>query len=288
MRYSITSIAKAIQKPHLISREINRIYHQIRGNSGDDLFEKDWDNLLILDGCRYDQFLYRGRDLPGETKSIRTNSTDTQEFIRSNMADKDLSNTICVTGNAWYKKLRGELDLNFYKFYDENHKSPKPVADQALKSIDNNPNKRLFVHFLPPHTPYVGKTADTYLPDYEEQHGILPEFREWDIPDEILLKSYQENMDRVIPQIRRLLNSLNGKTVVAADHGELLGDRVSPIPMKEYGHYSGLYVDKLMEVPWHEYESGDRRKITYGEPEAGDTQIDMDSINERLKELGYK
>lgn len=39
--------------------------------------------------------------------------------------------------------------------------------------------------------------------------------------------------------------------------GELLGDRCRPIPVTEYGHYHGLYMDELVKVPWHVHRTGD-------------------------------
>ena len=38
---------------------------------------------------------------------------------------------------------------------------------------------------------------------------------------------YREELETVVPCVRELLDALSGKTVVSADHGELLDDRLS-------------------------------------------------------------
>lgn len=46
-------------------------------------------------------------------------------------------------------------------------------------------------------------------------------------------------------------DELDGKTVVSAEHGELLGERTSPIPAKAWSHPQVKYVQDLPEVPWY-------------------------------------
>lgn len=79
-----------------------------------------------------------------------------------------------------------------------------------------------------------------------------------------------------------------GKTVVTADHGNYVGERASPIPIREWGHPRGLYDDPVVKVPWLEYTNGSRREIKKEEPYAETESTDSDVVESRLQELGYK
>lgn len=102
--YSLKDILRGIRDPYLVLREINAIYHRL-GNSGDyneegiDIFNKDWDNLIILDACRADIF-EQEVDLPGEFKTKQSKASKTKEFIKANFTDRTLHDTVYVAGNS--------------------------------------------------------------------------------------------------------------------------------------------------------------------------------------------
>ncbi|ELZ23103.1 hypothetical protein C475_15679, partial [Halosimplex carlsbadense 2-9-1] len=92
------------------------------------------------------------------------------------------------------------------------------------------------------------------------------------------------------PRVKELLGELSGKTVVTSDHGNMLGERARPIPIREWGHPDGVYTPELVTVPWLEYESGPRREVVAEAPvdetESGDA-VEDDVVAERLRNLGY-
>ena len=53
-------IFRSIKSPKLFFREINRIFFSLKlgkwNNRGIDFFDQDWDNLIILDACRFDTY----------------------------------------------------------------------------------------------------------------------------------------------------------------------------------------------------------------------------------------
>ncbi|WP_227015524.1 hypothetical protein [Haloarcula sp. JP-L23] len=168
---------------------------------------------------------------------------------------------------------------------------PEVLTEKALDAAEEYPNKRLAVHYIPPHHPFKGPTADEHFPSYEDQSDALFERiqrGDLDIDDETLRQAYVENLEWVLPEVERLLSELDGKTVVTADHGELLGDRTAPVPVRDYGHHVGLYVDQLVEVPWYESTNGSRRRIVPEEPDTDVTDVEKESVEQRLEELGYR
>lgn len=287
-------LKKAISDPFLILREVNRLYHCRLGwrsynLNGIDVFEEDWDNLIILDACRYDTFASRA-DVPGELQKRTTRGGATPEFVRANFSDKSLYDTVYVTGNDWFLKLRDEINAEVHRVYNPDGSNLPEMTDKVLEVANEFPNKRLVAHYIPPHHPFVGETATNHFPDFEDQLDALFERirrGELEITDELLKKAYVENLDRVIPEVNRLFEKLTGKIVVTADHGELLGERTGPLPIKDYGHHTRLYVDTLVEVPWLVYDTNERREIVSEEP--GERRdVDQDRVEERLRRLGYK
>jgi hypothetical protein len=102
--YSLHGIRKGLKQPRYILQELNRMYYQRLysweyNEAGLDVFEADWDTLLILDACRYDLF-ERVSDLPGKTTAVRSKGSATEEFLRANFDGKRLHDTVYVTGEA--------------------------------------------------------------------------------------------------------------------------------------------------------------------------------------------
>ncbi len=292
--YGFSELAEAVRNPHYIYRELNQLYYtRFRSRSynpnGVFIFEEDWDTLIILDACRYDIFAEQ-ISLPGQLECRRSRGAATPEFISANFDGRDLRDTVYVAHNNWFLKLRDELDTVVHAFYHKVSESQQPLTEQAIEAHEEHPHKRVIVHYLPPHHPFVGPTADEHLPSYDDQSNDLFErirTGKVDISDGTLRRAYAENLDRVVVEVKRLLEEIEGRTVVTSDHGELLGERCQPIPVKEYGHHVGLHVPELINVPWLIHESGERRVVTADEP-VEQQEIEEDIVNQRLRELGYK
>jgi hypothetical protein len=92
----------------------------------------------------------------------------------------------------------------------------------------------------------------------------------------------------MIPHINTLLNNLIGKTIITADHAELLGERDVPIPIARCGHGEHTYLDKLVEVPWLVRQNGNRKSLQ-SENKIQDNRhkVSEQKVNDRLADLGY-
>jgi hypothetical protein len=267
--------------------------------AGLDVFERDWDDLLILDACRYDMFV-RHSNLPGETTAVESRGSATKEFLRGNFHGKTLTDTVYVTASPMLYRLRDEVDvtfhdvINIWKEQDWNEKYrtvlPKTVVEATLDAAARYPNKRLLVHFMQPHYPFIGETGRKHF-DLDRLDFRWDEVRSGDfgVPEAVVDRAFKENLREVLPSAERLMNELEGRTVVTADHGQLLGERLFPVPIREYGHPPGLYTEKLVTVPWHVFESGSRRTVVADEPEGRrDKGEDAEEVaRERLQQLGY-
>lgn len=300
--YSIEDLLTAVRSPnslrHLSLREINKLYHSRLGYhefnpGGIDIFEESWDNLIILDACRYDIF-QEEHNLPGDLEYRISRGSMSKEFIIGNFKNKNLHDTVYISGNSWYARLCQDIntEVHYYSLIDSDYpEKTEMITNQAKSAVENYPKKRLIVHYMLPHAPYIGKTAKKNFPDIETQRNrLFADLRtnNVDISDNELKRAYRENLRIVMPKVAQLLNIFPGKTVVTADHGELLGDLISPIPYREYSHPKRLYVDELVKVPWLVYEEGVKEEIiSEPPPEANLKGLTDEDIKKNLKNLGY-
>ncbi|WP_124196239.1 hypothetical protein [Natrarchaeobius chitinivorans] len=298
--YSIVDIKSAIEQPYLFVREFNTLWSQRLGlrehnPNGTGIFDMDWDNLIILDACRYDIFS-EVANLPGELEQRETAGAATREFIDANFAGEEHHDTVYVTGNSWILKL--DAVSSVHTVYDviadpDDGNKPTRITDCAIDVAEKHPNKRLIVHFIRPHHPFIGPLASSHFADIEQPPDLYNRIQrgEVDISDSMLRQLYIENLEYVLPYVEKLMAELKGKTIVTSDHGELLGERTGLLPIKTYGHIPGLYTDKLVTVPCQTYQNGSRREIFAGEPRGEPDYsyaVSGKPIDKRLRELGYK
>lgn len=307
--HSINQLLDAIQNPRRIFREINRLYYtQFRtqfNEKGVRILDADWDNLLILDACRFDVFesIYTEYDLPGKLECCQSQGTATMEFLRANFDSRKAHDVVYVSGTSMlYREaiLNDRIDLNFHEIVDvwkdyvdvnDEEIPPSEMTEAAMKAAEEYPNKRLIVHFIQPHTPFIGEFGRDTFNNIEGSIWRKQRRGEINIEDEKLWRAYEENLRSVLPYVKKLLKKLGGKTVITSDHGQLFGERQFPIPMREYGHPNGIYCKQLTEVPWFVSDTGSRKRIVPEPPNAGYKDRRDDELDEQaktvLQNLGY-
>lgn len=276
-------------------------------SAGTSVFERDWDNLLILDACRYDVF-EEVNYLRGDLKSHYSLGSSSREFVKANFRDRTLHDVVIVSSNGWYKKIseeHREIDVNVHDLIVVDNESvesrvtsidtvrpkrdwilPEAVTNEARDAIERYPNKRILVHYHQPHTPYIGPTGKEFAEELPQKFDGKEELR---TSHEVLRRAYRENLEIVLEEVEGLYPEMTGKTVISADHGDLLGERGFPIPVREYGHPSQTYREELVRVPWFELPFDERKEITSESPsETRGNDVSMDEVDERLERLGYK
>ncbi|PSP82763.1 hypothetical protein BRC96_11185 [Halobacteriales archaeon QS_6_64_34] len=299
--YGISHLRDAIQSPnpfyHLCMREMNKMYFSRMGYrdynpEGINVFDEKWDNMIILDSCRYDVF-EEENSLPGTLKKRTSRGSMSEEFVVGNFTGKTLHDLVYISGNSWYARRCRSInaEVHHYSLIDSEYpEKTEEITEKAKEAIDSYPNKRIMVHYMLPHFPYIGETAKEHFPSIDTQRKrLFADLRSGsvDITDEQLQRAYRENLRIVLREVSELLDALSGKTVVTADHGELLGERTFPVPYQEYSHPKRMYVPKLVEVPWLVHESGEKR--IEPEPPAEDnlSGITHDDVRNNLRDLGY-
>lgn len=294
----VRKVHRGVTEPYLVVRRLHELYYRWHDPTGPsiDPFEEDWDTLLILDACRYDAFEDR-HDLPGELERRTIASSSTLEFLEQYVDGTDLRDTVYVTANPQLSRHLDRFDVSFHDIidlwetgWDESISSvhPETVVDAAVAAHEQYPHKRLVIHFIQPHHPYIGPTGRTELQiDSIGHFWNRVHTGDVEVGEREIRQAYEENLDIVLDSVETLLAEIKGRTVVTADHGEMLGDRGGPIPITEYGHPTGHRTPELVTVPWLVYERGPRPEITPGRPVSTDRPPN-DRIENRLQALGYR
>jgi hypothetical protein len=311
-RYNAKNLKKAIQEPHRIKKEYDQLRNRILiGNLTNILYDcqnfikKDWDNIIILDACRPDFFEDNNRIEGDYTRKISLGGASEEFFIR-NMKGREFYDTVYVTGNSSVEYVDDSLHHVIKTYADrDGYKSgwlPEETFNAAIDACKNYPNKRIVIHFMQPHTPYLGDYAqDLKQKVSREQNVNFPKIKketEWNsdekprinnlinafgkdyISREELNTAYAENLELVLDYAEELLEFIDGKTVVTADHSESLGDFKGIL-----SHKNWTLSKEMREVPW--LEINDTRRETFAEPPTEPVSVDDEAIHENLRDLGY-
>ncbi|MCU4926471.1 hypothetical protein OB905_10820 [Halobacteria archaeon AArc-dxtr1] len=300
-------IKRGLKTPSLFGREVNRKVHtrfgqRLYNTDGVDVFSEDWDNLVVLDACRLDMFDDQvSPHIDGSLETRTSRGSSTVEWLESNVFNRDLSDTVYITANPQYYRNATDCDefhavievWDSERWDDDRHTvPPDAMTDAILEGATEYPHKRLLCHYIQPHFPFLGPTTR----DHPELNNIqnLAIWRDVfsgdiNVSDDVLRQAFRETLDVAVPAIVRAVDSLEGKTVLTADHGQMIGERSAPVPIREYGHPRQTYTDKLVTVPWFICETEARREI-HSDNSENVTGIDSKTatnVEERLADLGY-
>lgn len=245
-------------------------------NNGFYILNESWDNLIILDACRYDVFKeeYDKGGIKGSLEKRKSRGSHTTTFLQENFCNDYYDDIVYITANPYIESIKHK----FYKVisvwkdgWDKKEKTvlPETMYEFAVDAIAEHPNKKLIIHFIQPHYPYIGyrlidnsfsnlresslkdskkrrkrKIKDTFFSIYGIDLYAL-------IERKLHLKLYKNNLIITLPYIKKLIDILPGKTVLSADHGESLGEFLHfLIPIRLYGHNKNFRISRLVDVPW--------------------------------------
>ena len=195
---------------------------------------------------------------------------------------------VYVTANPWFERLHDEINASVHAHISVEPDAgvgrtsyPGTVSDVARRAAETYPHKRLLIHYMQPHKPFLGTWGRQRFKDVSD---LVRTVRVNNATQAEVVKAYRENLRLVLSEVDNLLADLRGRTIVSADHGELLGERQSPLPARRYGHVTGMYVPELVEIPWLIHDSDERREIYSERPSP---IKESSNVEEQLKELGY-
>jgi len=230
-------------------------YNKRKDNNGIRIMDKIWDNLIILDACRYDAFEHKFnkekvffKEFRFSFEKICSRGSCTPEFLLENFAGRQYKDVVYITANPYVYTL---LPKNtFFKVFhlwrshwNDNLETvhPEDVARKAVEIHYMYPNKRLIIHFMQPHPPFIGK--------YRREGNNFCSIALRDGLIEII-KAYLSNLDLVFQYVKFLVDKLDGTIIITSDHGEAWGETAHPFFIPVYGHLRSARIPALIEVPW--------------------------------------
>lgn len=274
----------------------------IHKNKGIDIVESDWDTLVVLDGCRCDIFEERiNTNFFDSYQRVQSRASATNEWLNINFPH-EYGDILYVSGNPMVSRHKPNSFYNLVEAWRDGFDKQietvdaSTVTDNAIRAHKDSPNKRLIVHYMQPHYPFV-RHPDLRFTSFQgtSEFDVQGDKRASDVwealgkgfvdKDEVL-EGYGANLDYVFKQVKELTEYLGGKTVITSDHGNCIGERSYPIPFRTYGHPPNLRLSALVTVPWATIE-GKRRDIVEEDVNSDSTASDTE-VDQRLTMLGYK
>jgi hypothetical protein len=235
------------------------------------VMDEDWDTLIVLDACRADYF-ERVVDLDrfDEYEMRVSLGSHSSEWTRRNFQGESFGDTVYVSANPHTSLEAGDAFHHIVELWETDTDEqagvvpPEAVRDAAIEAHEEFPDKRLIIHFMQPHGPFIGS-------EIGDNHKNESEY--W--------QAYTENLEYVLQFVDDVAKVVSGKTVVTADHGQAYTSGPSKL-LGIGGHKPRLRLPSLVEVPWAVVDN-ERREIQSGET----SEAKGEQIEDRLKDLGY-
>lgn len=256
--------------------------------------------------------------MDGKLEQRVTRGSHSKEFMMNQFSGRKLFDTVYVTANPYIERIDAEgVFHRIIKTYSDDGpnkkgpgRHPDHVTEVASQTNRIHRNKKLIIHYMQPHAPYLGREAESLRQTLYEKHGmeffrndqimgsktsgedmypnLTYALNEGYISQAELYKVYAENLRLVLNKVQELISELEGKTVITADYGETLGDirGIFTNPSIRYEHYENLYSESLRIVPWFIIEHETRKDII-SEPPRGVQTVSEEVIKNNLKSLGY-
>ncbi|NUB93231.1 hypothetical protein HT576_19690 [Haloterrigena sp. SYSU A121-1] len=265
------------------------------------MIDEDWDTLVLLDACRFDDF-EEVNDIPGKLNYKISQGVDSPKFLERNFVGRELSDVVYVTSNPHVRKLGDDVFHDIIMEPLSNWDSemgcvmPGTVTASAIEAHDEYPNKRIIVHYMQPHDPPIGAIGREMM----ERTGIsgmrssaeertFNSIRTGEINEEFARKAYRETLQIALDDVRELINSIDGKVVISSDHGEMFGEKPYRLLPELYEHFNNPKAVELCKVPWLTVDANDtRRTIEAGSDPHDIDPVDHNTIEDQLEALGYK
>lgn len=289
------------------------IYLNSKLGIGTNIFNREWEVLVVLDTCRIDSLrqLQAEYTFLDDIETIWSVGSHSSEWIANTFDTKYkdiLSKTAYISSNPHLKmvlldKFESELtddaervktygrhnivspkdigkyeDLSTYSGEDYDFCPPRYVIDRGISIARSSEFDRLVLHYMPPHMPYLNRTipSDSDLSTYD---GNIFSYIAETGDKESVFKAHKNMLRWVLNEVELLRKNIDARIAITSDHGDALG---------EYGvlnHRAGSLHPYVKRVPWTMTAGVDSGSY---EPKFSNEQDETtNSTKETLEALGY-
>lgn len=308
------------RKPSAVSNALRDLHNGLafslttRYPLGTNVFDRDWDLLLVLDACRVDAMteVAPEYDFVDEVDSIWSVGSASHEWICKTYTSDHaaaIEESMLVSTNPFVSRVLedqiyppynyavplmwadwdvvskedfGEVWMIHQHDFKQMNLTPPPdfVTEHAIRAGREFDFDRTVVHYMQPHSPHGSTAYREERPPTDVEANPWESIQSGRATRAEVWKNYLDNLRLVLDSIEVLLENFEAETVViTADHGDLFGE------LGTYGHPEGLVHPGVKKVPWVTTTATDTGTV---EPTVDLRRQDADEdVEDRLSALGY-
>jgi hypothetical protein len=267
---------------------------------GENIYEKEWDILILLDCARVDmmeevaddyQFLTQIEDHP----TLGTSSVEWMQTTFTGEYTKEMGNTVYITANPNSDEClssRGfqHLEEVWRDGWDSDIGTipARSVTDRAIAFHRELNPQRMIIHYMQPHPPFVPRSdievTDVSKPDMEKEKMNVAELHnDAGYTFDQLWEAHMQNLEYVLNDVELLLSNIDAdRVIISADHGQALGES------GVWGHPRSISLDVVRRVPWCVTSASNTDEYDPDFEMSYTSSISSELVEERLEYLGYK
>lgn len=270
-----------------------------RINFGTNIFDHDWDTLIVLDACRYDLFktfaprhdVYEDFSAISSIRSIASMTPIWLQRTFENAPAGLVSSTHYVSGAGQSERCLGDFDLHqidhVWKYAmdpETGQTRPEAITDAAIDAIHSSSADRIVVHYPDPHAPFlhcIGKYESRGIEQGDTQN-IWTGLKEGRFDKDEIWTDYGQNLLRILDEVETIVQDVEGDIVITSDHGNAMGE------WGVYGHPAHVPIAVIRQVPWVKTQGKGNHTYTIKGKKSMTTESSEPSLEEHLRALGYK
>ena len=203
---------------------------------GTNAFDREWDVLVVLDACRADllRSVAPEFDFLDRVETVRSVGSSSSEWLENTfLGHPETARTAMVTGNTWTDRY---LDADAFAALDEVWKyawddalgtvPAAAVTDRAVALARDRDPERLVAHYMQPHHPFVPDPLDgddglARTGSHSNEGNPWVSLRCGEVSVERVWDAYEANLRHVLDEVATLLDNVDGRVAITADHGNL-------------------------------------------------------------------
>lgn len=257
---------------------------------GTNIYEEQWDLLIILDTCRVDilKELCVEYSFLTEINSIQSVGSSSPEWMENTFTEEYLdpiSRTHHVTGNVHSQEHLSdlpfiELDEVWRDGWNDERGTvnARTMTDRVIDLCRRKRTNRVIAHYMQPHYPYMRNPELDFKNPNNKKPDLWHKLQQGVVSESVVWNAYRENLRYVLDDLEILLENVDAeRVVITADHGEAFGE------WYVYEHPGQMPLSVLREVPWCVTSASDEQ--TY-DPDI-DRRVGDSAVESKLRDLGY-
>jgi len=265
---------------------------------GMNIYDRDWDVLLVLDACRYDLFTEFAPEHPvfeafDGVEPVYSCASATpvwlsRTFDRAPPEEVADTHYVSCTGFSTRVEDAGLDEITEVWRYAVDHEygitRPEALTDAAIDTIRDGNSGRYIVHYVQPHAPFLhcpGKYNSTGGDETGTQY-VWKGLKRGEFDRDEVWADYGRNVLTVLDEVQTIIDNVSGTVVITSDHGNALGE------FGIYGHPRYCALPSLRKVPWVEASGKGLEEYEVQGRSAMRTGLGEHDLDENLRSLGYK